>query len=85
VELQKEVYRHLKHGGIFITSGIIDTAEEKVRKAIGENPEWKSGDKPSGRMGEYHSKEKVSVSFFCKRGTDLAGNGSHHRTGCESY
>jgi len=40
VELQKEVYRHLKHGGIFITSGIIDTAEEKVRKAIGENPEW---------------------------------------------
>jgi len=40
MELQKEVYRQLKHGGIFITSGIIDTAEEGVRKALEKNPEF---------------------------------------------
>ena len=38
--LQKEVFRHLKHGGVLITSGIIDEKEEAVRKAFEENPEF---------------------------------------------
>lgn len=37
--LQKEVFRHLKHGGLFISSGIIDTKEQDVRAAIEANPE----------------------------------------------
>ena len=40
IMLQKEVYRHLKHGGIFITSGIIDTKEAEVKAALSENPEF---------------------------------------------
>ena len=40
IALQKEVWRHLKHGGILITSGIIDDKEEAVRAAFRENPEF---------------------------------------------
>lgn len=40
IMLQKEVYQHLKHGGIFITSGIIDTKEAEVKAALSENPEF---------------------------------------------
>ena len=37
--LQGEICRHLKHGGIFITSGIINTKEEEVREAMEANEE----------------------------------------------
>ena len=37
--LQGEIAPHLKHGGIFITSGIINTKEEDVRQAMEANPE----------------------------------------------
>lgn len=35
--LQKEIPAHIKKGGIFITSGIIDMKEEAVKKAFEEN------------------------------------------------
>ncbi len=38
--LQGEADRHLKPGGIFITSGIINTKEDEVRQAFLENPRW---------------------------------------------
>lgn len=37
--LQGEIARHLKHGGIFITSGIINTKEQDVRAAMEANEE----------------------------------------------
>lgn len=37
--LQGVVCRHLKRGGLFITSGIINTKEDEVRRAIEENQE----------------------------------------------
>lgn len=37
IELQKEAAVHLKKGGIFITSGIINTKEEAVRQAFAAN------------------------------------------------
>lgn len=37
IELQKEIAVHIKKGGIFITSGIINTKEEAVRQAFAEN------------------------------------------------
>ncbi len=36
--LQKEIGNHLKEGGIFIASGILNTKEEEVRAAIEANP-----------------------------------------------
>lgn len=39
IMLQKAVFVHLKHGGIFITSGIINTKEAAVREAIEANQE----------------------------------------------
>ena len=39
IMLQGEIAPHLKHGGIFITSGIINTKEEAVRQAREANPE----------------------------------------------
>lgn len=38
--LSKEIAQHIKHGGVFITSGIIDMKEEAVKKTIMENPEF---------------------------------------------
>ncbi len=35
--LQAEIARHLKQGGIFITSGILNTKEEEVRAAMEKN------------------------------------------------
>ncbi len=35
--LQAEIGRHLKQGGIFITSGIINTKEDEVRAAMEAN------------------------------------------------
>jgi ribosomal protein L11 methyltransferase len=37
--LQEVICRHLKHGGIFITSGIINTKEDEVKAAIEANKE----------------------------------------------
>ncbi len=37
--LQEEIPRHIKHGGIFITSGIINMKEQDVRTAMEANPE----------------------------------------------
>lgn len=37
--LQGEIARHLKPGAVFITSGIINTKEEDVRRAMEANPE----------------------------------------------
>ena len=37
--LSKEIAQHIKHGGVFITSGIIDMKEDAVKKTIMENPE----------------------------------------------
>ncbi len=39
IRLIPEVVPHLKHGGIFIASGIIDTKENAVKKALGASPE----------------------------------------------
>jgi ribosomal protein L11 methyltransferase len=40
IVLQGEIARHLKHGGILITSGIINTWEEKVKEAFAGNEEF---------------------------------------------
>ncbi|MBR4767861.1 MAG: 50S ribosomal protein L11 methyltransferase, partial [Lachnospiraceae bacterium] len=37
IPLEKVVARHLKPGGLFISSGIINLKEEAVRKALEEN------------------------------------------------
>lgn len=39
IMLQKEIPVHLKHGGIFITSGIIDMKEAAVKEALEANDE----------------------------------------------
>ena len=39
IMIQKQVPAHLKHGGIFISSGIIDMKEEAVREALLSNNE----------------------------------------------
>ena len=39
--LVDEIPAHLKKGGIFITSGIIDMKEDAVKEAFGRCPEWK--------------------------------------------
>ena len=39
IPLQAEVPPHLKHGGIYITSGIINLKEEAVKAALEANPE----------------------------------------------
>ena len=35
--LSKEIAQHIKHGGVFITSGIIDMKEEAVKAAFEAN------------------------------------------------
>ena len=37
--LSEEITRHMKHGAIFMTSGIIDMKEEEVVNKFRENPE----------------------------------------------
>lgn len=51
--LEKEIWRHLKPGGIFITSGIIDEKEEEVRAAIASNPHFEVLE--VNRQGEWSS------------------------------
>lgn len=40
IMLQGEIAKHIKHGGVFITSGIINTWEERVLEAFAENDEF---------------------------------------------
>ena len=40
IMLQGEVAKHIKHGGVFITSGIINTWEDRVKDAFAENDEF---------------------------------------------
>ena len=40
IALAGEVAQHMKHGGYFITSGIIDTKEEDVKAAFAARDEW---------------------------------------------
>lgn len=51
--LQEEIPMHLKKGGIFITSGIIQTKEEDVRAAIAANDRLELVD--TARQGEWVS------------------------------
>ncbi len=53
ISLQGEIARHLRHGGIFITSGIIDTKEEDVKAAFAANPEFEYI--KTNRQGEWVS------------------------------
>ena len=39
IMLQGEICRHIKHGGMFITSGIINTKEQDVKDAMNANTE----------------------------------------------
>lgn len=39
ISLQTEIAAHIKPGGLFISSGIIDSKEQAVLAAIGENPQ----------------------------------------------
>lgn len=40
IMLQGEVAKHIKHGGVFITSGIINTWEDRVKEAFAGNDEF---------------------------------------------
>jgi len=40
IMLQGEVAKHIKHGDVFITSGIINTWEDRVKDAFAENDEF---------------------------------------------
>ena len=40
IMLQGEIAKHIKHGGMFITSGIINTWEERVLEAFAGNDEF---------------------------------------------
>lgn len=58
IMIQKQVPAHLKHGGIFISSGIIDMKEEAVREALLSNNELEILE--TTRQGEW-------VSFTARR------------------
>lgn len=51
--LAGEADRHLKPGGVFITSGIIDTKEAAVKEAFANNPAWEVLE--TTRQGEWVS------------------------------
>ncbi len=40
IMLQGQIAKHIKHGGVFITSGIINTWEDRVKEAFAENDEF---------------------------------------------
>lgn len=44
IPLSRGVARHIKHGGVFITSGIINVKEKAVMEALTENPEFEIKD-----------------------------------------
>lgn len=58
IMIQKQVPAHLKHGGIFISSGIIDMKEDAVREALLSNQELEILE--TTRQGEW-------VSFTARR------------------
>ncbi len=53
IDLTGEADRHLKHGGFFIASGIIDTKESDVLEAFARHPEWEVLE--TDRQGEWVS------------------------------
>lgn len=57
--LSKVIAPHIKHGGVFITSGIIDMKEEAVYNTIKENPEFEIVDVS-------HQKDWVSITAIRK-------------------
>ena len=53
IPLQAVIAPHLKKGGIFITSGIIDMKEEEVKEAFAKNPDLEVIE--AARQGEWVS------------------------------
>ena len=51
--LQKDIARHIKKGGVFITSGIIDTKMEEVKKALEENENFEISE--INKLGEWYN------------------------------
>ena len=51
--LQKDIARHIKKGGVFITSGIIDTKLEEVKKALEENENFEISE--INKLGEWYN------------------------------
>ncbi len=58
IPLQGVIAKHIKHGGIFITSGIINLKEDAVREALEANPEFEILEM---------NRQKDWVSFVCRR------------------
>ena len=58
VRLAGEIGRHLKHGGVWISSGIIEDKAADVRQALEARPEWEILEE--ARQGEW-------VSFTARR------------------
>ncbi len=65
--LQREIVPHLKEGGIFITSGIIDTKEAAVKAAFAENNAFEVIE--TARQGEWVS----VIARKTERKTNQAG------------
>lgn len=59
IPLSKVVAKHIKHGGVFITSGIINTKEADVLAALESNPEFEIVDVS-------HQKDWVSITALRK-------------------
>lgn len=59
IPLSKVVAKHIKHGGVFITSGIINTKEADVLAALESNPEFEIIDVS-------HQKDWVSITALRK-------------------
>ncbi len=59
IKLQAEIPAHMKHGGVFVSSGIIDTMEDEVRAALESNPELEIIDET--RLGEWVSFTAIRV------------------------
>ncbi len=67
IMIQKEVPVHLKQGGIFITSGIIDMKEQAVSQgdALPQNDAFEGEETTrQGVVGLHHSEEAVVYHFF---------------------
>ena len=61
--------RHIRQGGIFITSGIIDTREAEVLEAFSQNPAWEV-------LEVNHQGEWVNVTARRREGGGRAGGGA---------
>ena len=87
VPLTPVIREHLKPGGIYITSGILDVKENEVKKAV-EKPDlmWrKLLVRANGYLLPPESRGYNYVSVFCGSGADQRKYGTDHRKRCESY